>query len=45
MVSLDDLPSFKLTAVLDGLLDGQVPDGRAPAGRAGDPLPSLVTQQ
>ena len=27
MVSLGDLPSFKLTAVLDGLLDGQVPGG------------------
>ena len=40
MVSLDDLPSFKLTAVLDGLLDGQ-----APGGRPVDPLPSLVTQQ
>ena len=45
MVSLDDLPSFKLTAVLDGLLDGQVPGGRVPDGRAGAPLPSLVTQQ
>jgi hypothetical protein len=48
MVSLDDLPSFKLTAALDGLLDGQVPGGRGsvvPDGRAGEPLPSLVTQQ
>jgi hypothetical protein len=36
MVSLDDLPSFKLTAALDG----QVRDGQAM-----DPLPSLVTQQ
>jgi len=51
MVSLGDLPSFKLTAVLDGLLDGQVPGGwdlgtpRTPDGRAGGPLPSLVTQQ
>lgn len=47
MVSLDDLPSFKLTAVLDGLLDGQVPGGRVPVpdGRVPDPLPSLVTQQ
>ncbi|HET9968359.1 MAG TPA: nuclear transport factor 2 family protein [Streptosporangiaceae bacterium] len=43
MVSLDDLPSFKLTAVLDGLLDGQVPDGRAPG--TPEPLPSLVTQK
>ena len=51
MVSLDDLPSFKLTAVLDGLLAGQVPDGRDPGtpgtrdGRVDGPLPSLVTQQ
>ena len=36
MVSLDDLPSFKLTAALDG----QVRDGHVL-----DPLPSLVTQQ
>lgn len=36
MVSLDDLPSFKLTAALDS----QVRDGQAI-----DPLPSLVTQQ
>lgn len=49
MVSLDDLPSFKLTAVLDGQVAGGrgpvAAAGRAGDGRAGEPLPSLVTQQ
>jgi len=45
MVSLDDLPSFRLTAALEGLPDGPPPDPRALDGQVPDPLPSLVTQQ
>jgi hypothetical protein len=40
MVSLDDLPSFKLTAALAGLLDGQAPDPQPPDPPApGPPAP------
>lgn len=45
MVSLDDLPSFKLTAVLDGLLDGPVPGEQPREPHPPQSLPSLVTQQ
>jgi hypothetical protein len=42
MVSLDDLPSFKLTAALDGLLGGQGPNGQVPALTS---LASMATGQ
>jgi hypothetical protein len=47
MVSLDDLPSFKLTAALDGLSGGQGPNGQVPALANSDlaSLASMATGQ
>jgi hypothetical protein len=42
MVSLDDLPSFKLTAALDGLSGGPGPNGQVPALAS---LASMATGQ